>query len=194
MAEKIEVDLVSKLLIVKQGITALDVRQDIYSDLKEDWISSLNGETKLDFPIRTIGGDPLPGEKSAGAYFFIKNNLGWRIRPQESDHELIIVGNLYPEDSAYPIFVPTLGNYTVSIQIERSSLTQAISGTNSSMWSDAEKNQILSDISFIKEIEGGKWEINNDQMIFYKADNKTEIARFNITEDENGNPIMRTRL
>jgi len=52
---------------------------------------------------------------------------------------------------------------------------------------------ILSDTEFIKEIEGGKWEISGDQMIFYKSDNATEIARFNITEDESGNPMMRTR-
>ena len=35
-------------------------------------------------------------------------------------------------------------------------------------------------VAFIKEIEGGKWKILNNQMIFYKADNVTEIARFNL--------------
>jgi len=40
---------------------------------------------------------------------------------------------------------------------------------------------------FIKDIEGGKWEIINNQMIFYKSDNTTEVARFNLF-DKNGNP------
>ena len=35
-------------------------------------------------------------------------------------------------------------------------------------------------VNFIKDIEGGKWRIVNDQMIFFKADNATEIARFNL--------------
>lgn len=53
---------------------------------------------------------------------------------------------------------------------------------------------ILSDLGFVKEIEGGKWQIVDGQMIFYKADNATEIARFNIAYDAEGNPIMRTRI
>lgn len=52
---------------------------------------------------------------------------------------------------------------------------------------------ILSDTDFIKDIEGGKWEISGDEMIFYKDDNITEIARFTIARDANNNPIMRTR-
>ena len=42
-------------------------------------------------------------------------------------------------------------------------------------------------ITFIKEIEGGRWEIDkdNDQMIFYKSDNITVLATFSL-HDENG--------
>jgi len=36
------------------------------------------------------------------------------------------------------------------------------------------------DLSFLKDIEGGRWKIVNNQMIFYKADNETEVARFNL--------------
>jgi hypothetical protein len=56
-------------------------------------------------------------------------------------------------------------------------------------------SSITTDITFIKGIEGGKWELTPDgtQMIFYKADNVTEIARFNITRDANNNPTARTR-
>lgn len=52
---------------------------------------------------------------------------------------------------------------------------------------------ILSDTDFIKEVEGGKWEISGNEMIFYKSDNTTELMRFTITRDGDGNPIMRTR-
>jgi len=43
---------------------------------------------------------------------------------------------------------------------------------------------LLSDIAFIKNIEGGRWKIINNQMIFYKSDNSTEIARFNLYDKD----------
>jgi len=126
VAEKIMVDLENKLIIAKPGITALDAEIELYSDLKEDWRSSTNGELAFEFPFDTTGGDPIGAGLNVGAYFFLRNELGWRIRPQEADHELKIAGNLYPKDAAYPMFVPTVGGYTVSIQIEKSSLTQKL--------------------------------------------------------------------
>lgn len=33
---------------------------------------------------------------------------------------------------------------------------------------------------FLSHIEGGKWKIEANQMIFYKSDNVTEVARFNL--------------
>lgn len=51
--------------------------------------------------------------------------------------------------------------------------------------SDVESLQIdvasvLVTLDLLKEIESGRWEILNNQMIFYKADNVTEIMRFNL--------------
>lgn len=124
MAEKVTFDPVNRLIIVKTGIIELDAKVDLYSDAKEDWKTdaTLN---KLRFPFRTIGGDPLGQGLTVGAYFFLQNSNGWRLRPQEADHELRIVGNLYPEDSAQGTIVPTLGGYTVMVRLETSSLTQA---------------------------------------------------------------------
>ena len=51
----------------------------------------------------------------------------------------------------------------------------------------------LSDITFIKHFAGGKWEISGNDMIFYQDDNLTEVMRFTITRDGDGNPIMRVR-
>lgn len=53
-------------------------------------------------------------------------------------------------------------------------------------------------INFIKSIEGGRWKIINNQMIFYKNDNVTEVARFNLL-DKDGLPaeknvMERTRV
>jgi len=43
------------------------------------------------------------------------------------------------------------------------------------------------DIELIKNIESGRWKIENNQMIFYKPDNVTELFRFNL-KDINGQP------
>jgi len=53
---------------------------------------------------------------------------------------------------------------------------------------------IKSMTAFIKKIEGGKWQVLDDEMVFYDEDNVTVVARFDITKDAEGNPIMRTRL
>lgn len=62
------------------------------------------------------------------------------------------------------------------------------------VWSSTSGMQVLTDLTFVAGIEGGKWEIVNGQMIFYLDDNTTEIARFDLTYDGNLNPIQRTRI
>lgn len=42
-------------------------------------------------------------------------------------------------------------------------------------------------VDFLADMEGGRWKIISNQMIFYKADNITEVARFNLF-DAAGNP------
>jgi len=42
-------------------------------------------------------------------------------------------------------------------------------------------------VSTIKEIETGRWKIENNQLILYASDNTTEIARFNLF-DRDGQP------
>lgn len=42
---------------------------------------------------------------------------------------------------------------------------------------------------FSYDISGGRWRIINNQMVFFKSDNSTEIARFNLLDDT-GAPTM----
>lgn len=53
------------------------------------------------------------------------------------------------------------------------------------VWQHATATQLLLNVAFIKDIEGGKWAIVNNQMIFYKSDNSTEVARFNLYNSSN---------
>lgn len=55
------------------------------------------------------------------------------------------------------------------------------------------KDDAIDKLNFIHDIEGGKWSIVNDQMVFFKADNMTEIARFNLF-DKDGNPTINSPM
>jgi len=44
-------------------------------------------------------------------------------------------------------------------------------------------------LDFTYNINSGRWKIINNQMIFYKEDNITEVVRFNLF-DSSGNPTM----
>lgn len=50
-------------------------------------------------------------------------------------------------------------------------------------------NVVSGTISQLYDVQYGKWEITSNQMVFYKPDNVTEIARFDLF-DEYGAPSM----
>jgi len=102
----------NKIITLESGVTEIDVR-DIYSDWKR-WVSE-SDNSKYQLAFDTIGGDPLTPGITAGAYYFIRNDLGWRIRPFEEDATIYLAGNLTPRDSSFPILTPTTGNYNVLV-------------------------------------------------------------------------------
>ena len=51
----------------------------------------------------------------------------------------------------------------------------------------AHRSSVEDKIELIKQVESGRWKIENNQMIFYKDDNVTELFRFNLY-DRNGAP------
>jgi hypothetical protein len=99
----------------------IDVKTDLYSDGKEDWVANENLR-KFQFPIAAVGGNPLPGEKALGSTFFL--NSDWKIRPYNASHRLIINGNFYSADGTDP-FLDTIGTYTVRIMQQVSSLVDS---------------------------------------------------------------------
>lgn len=120
-----------KLIIVNQGVTALDVQVDIYGLWKQWCITDDNA--KYLPALRTIGGDPTVGVKAVAPYFFLMN--GWKIRPYEGNHTLNISGNLFvdePEVYGTNITVPTLGTYQVLVNMATTSdasLMTVVSGS-----------------------------------------------------------------
>ena len=128
----IELDIVAPV----SSRVAIDTQVDLYSDAKEDW--QAEAFQKFEFPFTTIGGNDLGGGLEAGDYYFLRTDLGWRIRPYEADHTLTLTGNLYPIDSNDDILVATSTGATVAAILERSQLTQTVQDqiqqTASAVW------------------------------------------------------------
>jgi hypothetical protein len=132
MGLKATFDPVTKIVSLTEapsnGLVTIDVQTDLYSCAKEDWLAE-DDLNKLLFLFRSsFGGQPLGGGLKAGTYYFMDNISGWRIKPYEADHELVINGNLFGTDPDAPIFAPVIGDFTVVIRLNTSQLTQGTTG------------------------------------------------------------------
>jgi hypothetical protein len=106
-------DFTNLRIILPAGDVTIDVERDLYSA----WKRAVNlSPANMGAPPAfrpSVGGDPLSPGIDAGAYFFLQNQDGWRIRPAEADATVTVVGNLVGEDSSLPLTVPTIGAFTV---------------------------------------------------------------------------------
>lgn len=141
--QKFDVDTGAKLFIAKAGVTAVNVKTDLYSDAKEHWLSG-GVAMGFPFPIRVVAGDPT----STGfvePFFFL--GQGWKIRPDEADHTLVLVGNMeLDEGETGDMVVPTIGDYTVLVR-------NALSN----------KALVLNGVSDVNAIAAGVW--NRDEAL-----------------------------
>lgn len=92
-----------------------------------DWITTSDNLKYLP-AFRAVGGDDLGGGLYIPPYFFLLN--GWRVRPMESSHLLVLDGNLFVEGGGQPV-VQTLGSYNVSVQYTVPVQAQAFSTAGS---------------------------------------------------------------
>jgi len=115
-------DGITKIITLTSGTTEIDV-VDLYSRWK-DWIKS-NG-SKFPQAIYVVGGDPV--NESAGiyvtSYFFLLN--GWRIKPQEANHTLNVIGGVLLVDGGGDPFIDTNGYYIVRINYSQPTRTETI--------------------------------------------------------------------
>ena len=106
----------NKLIILSAGTVSLSVK-DLWSRWVDWYLTSDNG--KYLYAMTLTGGEVISSttNSSIPSYVFLSN--GWKIRPQEADHSLVVVeGILLTEDSSDP-FVDTLGPYTVRVNYQQ---------------------------------------------------------------------------
>ena len=93
-----------------------------------DWML-LSDNSKYLPAFSATGGDDLGSGLSIPPYYFLLN--GWRVRPMEANHALIITGNLFVDGGGVPV-VQTLGAFIVSVQYTVHVQAQGISTSGSS--------------------------------------------------------------
>lgn len=127
MGAKVTFDIITRtiflteapVIIDGQPVVNIDVRRDLYSAGKEDWLD--NEEFRaLIFPITAIGGQSIPGGR-LDATFFLRPD--WSIQPFNADHRLLVNGNFFSEDGTSP-FLPVPGS-TVTIEQTLSAIVQS---------------------------------------------------------------------
>jgi hypothetical protein len=122
----ISFDGANTLITLAAGDTEVDV-SDVYSRWKE-WVL-LSDNAKYPPAFRETGGDPLGGGVFAGVNTFIRNDLGWRIKPPEQDIIINLVGNLYPEDPDSVWRAPTIGSYDTAINTNNAASALIVAGS-----------------------------------------------------------------
>lgn len=118
MATNISYDTDKRIIYVTtspvNGELTLDVKVDIYSDMKEDWQSN-DALNKLKFPLsEPVGGNLTKPPTRISPYYFLK--YGWTMRPQESDHTLYLENGYLLVAGGGDPWVKTIGGYTVNIR------------------------------------------------------------------------------
>ena len=93
----------NKLIIVSDGVTELDIKQDVYSDWKE-WVQ-YGDNSKFLAAIRSTGGDPIAGTTTfTGDVYFLIN--GWKLVVNLT--KVAVTGVLYSDDFNTAYYTPEL--------------------------------------------------------------------------------------
>ncbi len=167
------------LILLPAAQTTVDVQTELYSAWK-DFVRLDPANRRFPPAFTTEGGtDTVPGEVS-GRNFFLRNDLGWRIRPPEEDIEIVLAGNLFAQDTTLVIIVPTLGAFTVLTTIQRSSLA-LVEQTGISGLTVGE----AADLNLIKQMLSGNATVSLDDrtVTVFDTNGVTVLATFDISVD-----------
>lgn len=118
---------------------------------------------------------------------FISNNglpndtLSPKITIRSVNSKEIIIDNETMESIGDGFYLYIFDKYK-----EQTTYTVLVNAGDSVEQSERYQHSIIQDIdinsavAFIKNVEGGMWEVKDNQMVFFGEDNKTEVARFNL--------------
>lgn len=179
--QRVTFDGPNKLMLVNEGVTAIDVEIDLYSDWKE-W-AQLYDHGKYLPAMRAVGGDPTTAGRALGATFFLVN--GWRVRTWDGDHRLTVIGNLFTEEGEPP-FVPVTGPHTTIIESNVSNLVDRLTRleqlpTAEEVWATPEADVMVLAAKILRNKT--VTDPNTGQMIVYDDDGLTPLMVASIFEN-----------
>lgn len=117
------------LEIIITSLGTYDAEQELYSDWKE-WFKT-GDNSKYPIAFDTTGGDDIDDTTTISGFFFLRNDLGWRIKMPEADGQVIINGDLFPRDNTLSMFTPSTGSFNVFLRqvVSSKSLVNTAAGT-----------------------------------------------------------------
>lgn len=109
-------DGINKKITLTSGTVEFDVR-DLYSRWVDWWLTGDNSKYLIAFS--TTGGEDInvTDGTSIPIYSFLKN--GWRIKPQEADHNLIVKGGILLVAGGGEPFLDTDSPFLVQINYQQ---------------------------------------------------------------------------
>ena len=99
----------------------LDSSNESWSVIWSRWCDWHKDNRQWPLAFKLVGGISLGGGLYIPPYFFLLN--GWRVRPMEANHDLVLTGNGFVDGGGVPV-TNTLGvfrvnvNYTVPVQAQ----------------------------------------------------------------------------
>lgn len=139
------------VITLDSGITAVNVADDLYKEWK---LWQLAGNMRYPAAFSTEGGQATTATGTVSAFYFLRNDVGWRIRPPEEDIEIFLEGNLYGTDPALPIRVMTIGNFNVLVAIDRDASSVVETVVSGSGVTAQDKTDIIDGV-WAKALESG---------------------------------------
>jgi len=163
-----------------------------------DWVAGSDNAKYLP-ACSQVGGDDLGGGLSIPIYIFLLN--GWRVRPMEANHTLIITGNLFVQGGGVPV-VPTLGTFNVSTQYTVPVQAQGIATSGSvgpsagviasAVWSTVIDGLSAEEITRIlfAALAGKRQGIGTATEQYFGNDGITPRITFSPDANGNGTPVL----
>lgn len=169
---------------------------ELYSDWKV-WVAAGNAQFEPAF-AESVGGNDLGGGAALDAYIFLRNDLGWRIRPDARDHTLTIDGNLFGADAGITLFAPTTA--PALVQVERRFSSRAIgvdtgggggastSAIAAAVWAHATAVDLQAKVALVEKILRNKTvtDPQTGQMTVFADDGVTPYLVCQVYEDVAG--------
>jgi hypothetical protein len=100
---------------------------EMYSAWKE-WVIAGNAQYQPAFG-ESVGGNQLGGGVGLSGYYFVRNDLGWKLLHSPYNYEIRVAGDIYPFDPDQTWIDTTPDPHSVTFVFQRSAASMVVIGT-----------------------------------------------------------------